>query len=69
MDPLHRQKISRTALRNHAKKIIGEINGLINNFPTDGVQKLLALKANLAAQLVKIETTVRLRSLFRMNRI
>ena len=57
MDPLHRQKISRTALRNHAKKIIGEINGLINNFPTDGVQKLLALKANLAAQLVKIETS------------
>ena len=57
MDPLQRKKLSRSALRNHAKKIVGEIDGLLDNFSYEGVQRLLALKANLAAQLEKVEAS------------
>ena len=56
MDALQRKKIGRSALRNHAKKIQGDINALLDHFPNDGMRQLEALKQNFVAQLEKIET-------------
>ena len=56
MDPLQRKKIGRSALRNHAKKLQGDVNALLDNFPDDGMKQLAALKQNFVAQLEKIET-------------
>ena len=57
MDPLTRKKISRTALRNHAKKLQGDIDALLLNFPDDGARRLRTLKTNFEAQVTKINTS------------
>ena len=56
MDPLTRKKIGRTALRNHAKKIQGNIDALLEDFSEDGVRKLRTLKTNFEAQIKKIDS-------------
>ena len=56
MDALTRKKISRTQLRNHCKKLEGQLDGLLENFPADGLKKLKALKANYESQIGKIAT-------------
>ena len=57
MDPLTRKKISRSALRNHAKKLQGDIDALLLNFPDDGARRLRTLKTNFEAQVTKINTS------------
>ena len=55
MDELIRRKISRTALRNHCKKLESEINGLLNDKTNDNAEKLRGLKLNLENQLKRVE--------------
>ena len=55
MDELKRKKISRTALRNHCKKLECEINGLLTDKTNDNVEKLKGLKLNLENQLTRVE--------------
>ena len=56
MNDLTRKKISRTQLRNHCKRLEGQLNDVLDNFPEDGVKKLRALKANYESQVGKIAT-------------
>ena len=55
MDPLTRKKISRSALRNHCKKIEGKIDLLLaGDLPKDGIQQLKSLRLAYEAQLKKV---------------
>ena len=55
MDPLVRHKISRTALRNHCKKLEGDIDALLLAFPPNGIVKLKTLKLAYEGQKVKVD--------------
>ena len=55
MNALTRAKISRTALRNHCKKLEQKIDTLFQAFPADGLLQLKALKLNYKTQLHRIE--------------
>ena len=55
MDALKRHKISRTALRNHCKKLEGDIAALLQEFPADGLVKLRALKCAYEGQKAKCD--------------
>ena len=56
MNALTRKKISRTALRNHCKKLEADISSILDNFPDDGVHKLKVLKVTYEKQIEKINT-------------
>ena len=54
MEPLTRKKISRTALRNHCKKLEVEIETLTKEFDEMNLTRLRSLRSNYEAQIAKI---------------